>query len=86
MENRNFGGARWFGMFKFLVIRSISLVSVIKALIFMELPHLGQISGSNSNTFFIHSAEYFEGGDFNSGIGQTAGLSNPARSPRVLEE
>ncbi len=68
---RNFGGARWLGMFRFLVIRSISFVSVIKALIFMELPHLGQINGSNSKTFFISRAQLAD--DFTIGSGKGRG-------------
>ena len=67
---RNFGGARWFGIFRFLVIRSISLVSVIKALIFMEQPHLGEIKGSNSKTIFISRAQLADGFTIGSGKGR----------------
>ena len=57
-------------MIRFLVMRSISLELVIKALIFMELPHLGQIKGSNSKTIFISRAQLADGFTIGSGKGR----------------
>jgi hypothetical protein len=57
-------------MFKFLAMRRISFVSVIKALIFMEPWHLGQSSGSNSKTFLIRRAQVAEGFTIGSGKGE----------------
>ena len=41
--------------------RSISLLLRINDLIFIALPHLGQSSGSTSNTSFIHRAQLWVG-------------------------
>ncbi len=47
---------------RFLVILSVWCESKIKALIFISAPHLGQISGLNSKTIFIHRAQVWEVG------------------------